>query len=137
MASTMNRNARTVARVSGEAKNRSPQARDGRAAKQIVRLRAEVARLRAEIRALKRQPPAVTALPAPDADGNYRATETLRVLLAQKIIRGRDAAGWTQAELAARAGVRQETISRLETGKHAPNVRTVDKIDQALRSAGA
>ncbi len=119
------------------AKHRSPQAKVMTPAQQIVRLRAEVARLRAEIRDLKRKTPQIPTLPSADADGNYPAAKTLRVLLAQKTIRGREAAGWTQAELAARAGVRQETISRLETGKHAPNVRTVDKIDRALREAGA
>jgi transcriptional regulator with XRE-family HTH domain len=75
-------------------------------------------------------------VPSPEADGNYPAVETLRALLAQQIIRRRKEAGWTQAELATRAGVRQETVSRLETGKHAPNVTTVDKIERALRSAG-
>jgi DNA-binding XRE family transcriptional regulator len=79
----------------------------------------------------------IPPLPSPDAGGNYPATETLRAILAQKIIRGREAAGWTQAEMAARTGVRQETISRQGRGKHAPNVRTVDKIDRALREAGA
>ena len=136
MASTTNRYARTMTRVSGKAKNGALQA--GGTTEQIVRLRAEVARLKAELRALKKQQqPVVPPFPTPDADGNYPATETLRAILAQKIICGREAAGWTQAELAARAGVRQETISRLETGKHAPNVRTVDKIDRALRAAGA
>jgi DNA-binding XRE family transcriptional regulator len=132
----MNKPARRKARQSGKAKNHSLRAKDKTAVQQVVRLRAEVARLRAEIRALKNSPTVAPVLPPPDPQGNYPATETLRVLLAQNIIRGREAAGWTQAELAARAGVRQETISRLETGKHAPNVRTVDKIDSALRSAG-
>jgi hypothetical protein len=30
-------------------------------------------------------------------------------------------------------GLRQETLSRLESGKHSPTVRTVEKIDQALK----
>jgi DNA-binding XRE family transcriptional regulator len=55
----------------------------------------------------------------------------------KQIIRGRKAAGWTQAELAARAGVRQETISRIETGKHSPGLKTMAKIDRALSEAGA
>jgi ribosome-binding protein aMBF1 (putative translation factor) len=75
--------------------------------------------------------------PKPDADGNYPATETLRAILAQQIIRRREAAGWTQAELAAHAHVRQETVRRLETGKNAPNVATVDKLDRVLKEAGA
>jgi transcriptional regulator with XRE-family HTH domain len=58
-----------------------------------------------------------------------------RVSIARKIIAARTAAGLTQAELAKRAGIRQETICRLESGKHSPTVRTVDKIDRALNRA--
>ena len=101
---------------------------------EVSRLRAEVTRLRTQVRALQRQ--ATPVLPTPDADGNYPAAETLRAILAQQLVRRRQAAGWTQAELAARAGVRQETVSRLESGKHAPNVSTVDKLDRALKGAG-
>ena len=72
------------------------------------------------------------SLPKPDAKGNYPAIESARVLLARKIIRRRRAAGLTQAELAKRAGVRVETLNRLEHGKHSPNVATVDKIVRAL-----
>jgi transcriptional regulator with XRE-family HTH domain len=42
--------------------------------------------------------------------------------IARQIIRRRQGLGWTQADLAGRARVRPETLSRLETGKHAPNV---------------
>jgi DNA-binding XRE family transcriptional regulator len=79
---------------------------------------------------------AVPPLPPLDQDGNYPAVEAIRVIVARQILRRRQAAGWTQADLAARAGVRQETVSRLESGKHAPNVRTVDRIDRALREVG-
>jgi ribosome-binding protein aMBF1 (putative translation factor) len=120
-----------------KSKGRAGQRKASRATQEVARLRAQVARLRAEVRALKGPAAIVPELPTPNSDGNYPATETLRALLAQQIVRGREALGWTQAELAARAGVRQETISRLETGKHAPNVRTVDKIDRALRDGGA
>jgi DNA-binding XRE family transcriptional regulator len=75
-------------------------------------------------------------LPKPDAKGNYPAVEAARVLLARKIIRRRRAAGLTQAELAKRAGVRVETLSRLEHAKHSPNVATVDKIVRILDEAG-
>ena len=105
---------------------------------QLARLCSEVARLRSELRELKARASAeaVPALPPCDADGNYPATQTLRVILAQQIIRRRKAAGWTQAELAERAGVRQETVCRIEQGKNAPNVTTVDKLDRALKEAG-
>ncbi len=104
------------------------------------RLRAENARLRAE---LKKRPkllddrdPELPALPAADENGQYPAIETARVIIARQIIRGRKAAAWTQAELAARAGVRQETISRIETGKHSPGLKTMAKIDRALKRVG-
>lgn len=32
--------------------------------------------------------------------------------------------------------VRQETISRLETGKHSPGLKTMAKIDRALKRVG-
>lgn len=44
-----------------------------------------------------------------------------------------DELGLTQTELAKLAGIRQETLSRLEFGKHKPNVRTVERIEAALR----
>jgi transcriptional regulator with XRE-family HTH domain len=39
---------------------------------------------------------------------------------------------WSQADLAARAGVSKLTISRLETGERAPSLRTVRALAQAL-----
>ena len=76
-------------------------------------------------------------LPKPDAEGNYPAIEAARVVLARKIMRRRRAAGLTQAELAGYAGVRVETLSRLEHAKHSPNVATVDKIVNALEQIEA
>ena len=76
------------------------------------------------------------ALPPADEHGHYPAIETARVIIARQVIRARKAAGWSQAELARRAGVRQETISRIETGKHSPGVKTMAKIDRALKRAG-
>jgi predicted transcriptional regulator len=75
--------------------------------------------------------------PPVNADGFYPAKETLQVIIARQLIERRHKAGLSQAELAKRASVRQETLSRLESGKHAPNVRTVEKIDRALSEAGA
>jgi DNA-binding XRE family transcriptional regulator len=72
-------------------------------------------------------------LPQPDAKGNYPAMEALRVVLARKIIRRRRAVGLTQVELARRAGIRPETVNRIEQGKHTPSVETINKIDRALR----
>ena len=75
------------------------------------------------------------ALPAPDAQGNYPAVEHARASLARKIIRDRVAAGLSQRNLALRAGVRVETLCRIETGKHIPSVPTIDKLDRALKQA--
>ncbi len=80
---------------------------------------------------------AIPVLPPADADGYYPAAETLQAIIARQLIERRHQAGLSQAELAKRAGIRQETVSRLESGKHAPNVRTVEKIDRVLSDAGA
>jgi len=74
-------------------------------------------------------------LPPPDAKGNYPAVEALRVSLARKIIRRRRAAGLTQTELARRAGIRVETLNRIEQARHSPSVPTVAKIEKALLAA--
>jgi DNA-binding XRE family transcriptional regulator len=72
-------------------------------------------------------------LPKPDAQGNYPAVEYARASLARKLIRDRVAAGLNQRELASLAGVRVETLCRIETGKHTPSVPTIDKLDRALK----
>ncbi len=74
-------------------------------------------------------------LPEADADGNYPAVERLRATLARDIIRHRRRLGLSQVELARRAGIRPETLCRLEQGDRSPSVRTVEKIDKALREA--
>ncbi len=74
-------------------------------------------------------------LPAADENGHYPAVDYARASLARKIIRDRVAAGLSQRQLAERAGVRVETVCRIETGKHTPSVPTVDKIDRALKQA--
>ena len=74
-------------------------------------------------------------LPQADAEGNYPAVDYARASLARKIIRDRVAAGLTQRELAVRAGIRVETLCRIETGKHIPSVPTLDKLDRALKQA--
>src|SRR6266851_2089356 len=100
------------------------------------RLQAEVIRLRTTLQKLKKLveaegDPDFPPMPPMDDQGCYPALEAIRIGLARTIIERRKAAGWTQEELARAAGVRQETVSRLETGKHAPNIRAVDKIDLA------
>ncbi len=74
-------------------------------------------------------------LAKPDREGNYPALEYVRASIARDIIRERKALGLTQEQLAKLSGVRQETICRLETGLHSPTVRTVEKIERALKRA--
>jgi DNA-binding XRE family transcriptional regulator len=74
-------------------------------------------------------------LPGRDARGNYPAAEALQVSIARSILRGRRAAGLTQVELAKLAHIRPETLNRIEKGKHAPSVATVEKIERALAKA--
>ena len=76
-------------------------------------------------------------LPQPDASGNYPAVEYARTTIARSIIRDRVAAGLTQRELARRAGIRVETLCRIETGRHSPSVATIEKIDRVLKETKA
>jgi len=71
-------------------------------------------------------------LPKPDANGNVPALEYARASLARKLIVERRTRGWSQAELARRAGVRLETINRLEEAKHTADPATAKKIQKAL-----
>jgi DNA-binding XRE family transcriptional regulator len=75
-------------------------------------------------------------LPQPDERGNF-PLEALAIALARDILRARRQLGLTQAELARRAGIRPETLNRIEQGKHTASVATVDKIDRALKRVEA
>ena len=77
------------------------------------------------------------ALPAPDDRGEFPAVEYARVSLARKIIRQRQMAGLSQAGLARAAGVRPETLNRIEKGRTTPDVATIAKIERALEKAKA
>jgi ribosome-binding protein aMBF1 (putative translation factor) len=81
------------------------------------------------------EPLDLPAWPKADAEGNRPAVEFARVSIARSIAEDRQAAGLSQQELARVAGVRQETISRIESGKHSPTVRTVEKIERILQAA--
>lgn len=71
-------------------------------------------------------------VPPPDRRGLRPAKATLDALIAQNVVGQRRAAGLTQEELAKHAGVRVETISRIENGRHLPSVRTLQKLQAAL-----
>jgi DNA-binding XRE family transcriptional regulator len=75
------------------------------------------------------------SLPKADARGHSPAVAYARASLARKTIKGRRLAGLGQAELARRAGIRPETLNRLEKGHTTPDVATLAKIERALQSA--
>jgi predicted transcriptional regulator len=57
--------------------------------------------------------------------------------MARDILRSRQKLGQKQEELAKLAGIRVETLCRLERGKHAPLTTTIEKIDRALQQVEA
>lgn len=75
------------------------------------------------------------ALPEPDADGNRPADAYAAISIARDILRARRQLGLTQADLARRAGIRPETLNRIEQGRNKPSVPTIAKIDRALKEA--
>ena len=98
---------------------------------------AEYERLRASSRLAAEEETEGPPLPEPDARGRFPAIAYARASLARKIIRRRRALGLSQSELARRAGLRVETLNRLEKARTTPTIVTVDKIDRALRAAEA
>ena len=72
------------------------------------------------------------ALPSPDANGRYPAVEYSRISLARNLIRDRKSVGLSQERLAELAGIRQETVSRLESGKNSATPGTIAKIDRVI-----
>jgi DNA-binding XRE family transcriptional regulator len=74
-------------------------------------------------------------MPPANPDGTFPALAACRVSIASSIIRERQALGMTQQALADAAGVRIETINRIEKAKVTPDVATINKIDRALKRA--
>jgi len=73
-------------------------------------------------------------LPKPDKHGRFPALEYARISLARDLIRDRKGVGLSQQRLADLAGIRQETLSRIETGRHTASRRTIDKIMQVIEA---
>ncbi|MGA2497843.1 MAG: helix-turn-helix transcriptional regulator [Tepidisphaeraceae bacterium] len=74
----------------------------------------------------------VPELPAADHRGERPARAAIQAVIARSLIRRRTAAGLEQKELAVLAGVRAETISRIESGRYQPQRATMERIDKAL-----
>jgi DNA-binding XRE family transcriptional regulator len=96
----------------------------------VILERAEYERL-ATLAKMGELPP----LPEGDARGNVPAVDYARASIARGVIQDRVEAGLSQRELAKRAGIRVETLCRIETGKHTASVATIEKIDRILKRA--
>ena len=73
--------------------------------------------------------------PERDSEGNHPALAYGRASIARGIIRDCLRAGLSQKALAQRAGLRPETLCRIESGLVTPTVASIDKIDRALKRA--
>jgi DNA-binding XRE family transcriptional regulator len=92
---------------------------------------------RAEFDDLMEKAGVMPPLPRIAKDGSVPALEFARADIAREVVRRRISAGITQQELAKRVGVRPETVSRLEAGKHLPRTETIERIDRALPALSA
>ena len=78
----------------------------------------------------------VEAAPTPAAEEKPEAAMDLdSVSLAEKLQRRRLAVRLSQAELARRAGVRPETLNRVERGRTTPDFATIRKLVVAMDAA--
>jgi ribosome-binding protein aMBF1 (putative translation factor) len=76
----------------------------------------------------------LSPLPKQLPNGNYPASDFMRASIARDIIKGRRAAGLSQAELARRAGIQPAVLNRIEKAKVDPATATVDKVMAALKA---
>lgn len=86
--------------------------------------------LRAVREMLVDRPVLVRALPFPGGVGDDLANWTKYV--SKEIKAARNERGLTQVELAAKAGIPQPHLCRLERGEHSPTRMTLEKIARAL-----
>jgi DNA-binding XRE family transcriptional regulator len=73
-------------------------------------------------------------LPKPDKHGRFPALLYARISLARDLIRDRKSVGLSQQRLADLAGIRQETLSRIETGRHTASQKTIDKVMRVIEA---
>ncbi|HOK10975.1 MAG TPA: helix-turn-helix transcriptional regulator [Ottowia sp.] len=67
----------------------------------------------------------------PDTQAAYDA-QAEEFAIARELIAARTRAGLTQADVAARMGTTQSTVARLEGGKAAPSLRSLQRYAQAV-----
>ena len=75
-------------------------------------------------------------LPEADKEGNRPALAFMEATIARSIVRDRKKVGLSQRELADAAGISVEVLNRAERGVVVPSVRTLTKIENALKKAG-
>jgi DNA-binding XRE family transcriptional regulator len=75
--------------------------------------------------------------PQRNAQGLVNALEHVRASIAQDLVRMRREARLSQQELATLAGVRQETISRIESAKHTATPRVLNKLMRAMEKVSS
>jgi DNA-binding XRE family transcriptional regulator len=80
---------------------------------------------------------ALPSLPPRLSDGTRPAAQTVRAILARRIVAARIAAGVSQADLARLAGMQPATLNRIERAKVMPDARTITRIEKALAKKGA
>ncbi len=66
-------------------------------------------------------------------DGTFPAVAAGRVVIARTIIKRREAIPLTQKALAEAAGIRVETLNRIEKAKVTADTATIASIDRALK----
>lgn len=73
--------------------------------------------------------------PVPQRDELAEMEQLDAELLAERLIERRKAAGLSQARLAREAGIRVETLNRIERGKVTPDFSTIRKLVTAIKQA--
>ena len=101
------------------------------------RTEALVVQSREEVRELKRRIP-IQPIEKPikkPRPPSATAIAAMRATTARRIIATRKAVGLTQSALAKKAGIRVETLNRLEKRKHTSDPETMAKINKVLEKA--
>jgi ribosome-binding protein aMBF1 (putative translation factor) len=75
-------------------------------------------------------------LPTKDLDGTIDAIAFTRASIARGLVEDRAKVGLSQKQLAEAAGIRVEILNRAERGATVPSVRTLTKIEKALKKFG-
>ncbi len=74
----------------------------------------------------------MTPLPKRLPNGNYPAVEYARAVTARDLITSRRQLGLSQVELARRAGIRVETLKRIEHARMSASVATMEILVRVL-----